>query len=79
MTKSRKILNKVKMMAEKNEKCKLAFKAMKEGKFKSVRKCAEKFDISKTSLQRFINNDVSDLKGAGSFSSVFTPAEEKQI
>ena len=52
---------------------------MKEGKFKSVRKCAEKFDISKTSLQRFIKNDASDLQGAGSLSSVFTPAEEKQI
>ena len=32
-----------------------------------MRKCAEKFDISKKSQQRFINNGALDLKGAGRF------------
>ena len=79
MTKSRILMAKQKDKEDKNDKFKIAFKAMKEIKFKSIRKCAQFFDLPKSTLQRLVNSDSSEFKGSGKFSSVLTPEEEKQI
>ena len=78
-TKSRKKLIKQKNIKEKDKKFKLAFKAMKDGKFKSVRKCSAQFGVSRATLQRYLNSGDPDFKGAGKRSSTFTKEEEKKI
>ena len=60
-------------------KFKLAFKAMKDGKFKSARKCAAHFGVSRATLRRYLKCGDPDFKGVGRRSSTFTQEEEKKI
>ena len=79
MTKSRKLGAKKVKKKEKCEKFNLAFKAMQDKKFLTIRGCAKFYNISSSTLHRLIKSGFSDYKGSGKFSSVLSHEEESRI
>ena len=79
MTKSRKIMVKKQQKQEKCAKFKLAFKAMQEKKFLTVRGCAKFNNISSSTLHRLVKSGYADYTGSGKCSSFLFNEEESQI
>ena len=79
MTKSRKLAAKNLNKKEKCEKFRLAFKAMQEKKFLTVRGCAKFYNVPSSTLHRLIKSGFSDYKGSRKYSSVLSQEEEASI